>query len=647
MTVYTTLVGSTAHSTKQHAIKLQEINLDFQNLKQTVDNLDVEALAEIKQEFEGLNLEDLVTDQELINALSNYSTAQEVSTLLTNYTTTQDMNQIFDNYVLTNDLNNTLANYATTATLSDYATDQEVANLLVNYPTQQMVNDALENYVLTGDLSAALSPINEDIGTLKGQTFNISNDGTQTLIANDVTITGNVIANNITATNIDNITNKYTGNITLPSFIDNGDATLTLSGGSIALTTSPKGDSVYFRMTLPNQTLSFTDGLINYLYATPAGYAVTLQPATFYFDARAVPICRVARDGLTLIVLDYGEYALLGAQKSLLRDVFQGAIKRQTGLILSSSGTRIANCSEGYVWFGNAFKLISSFQSDLVDMDLVEVYPVAGVWTYNHNLTQYDSIYCADATYQNRVPLGSNKYCAKYFFKCIAQNKKIMFYMHGKEYTSQSTAESETIPTPPQCVGDNSLYVGKFVMLQNGTSPLSTILRIWKGPPLQALNGNYESNINTTIEHLTVSDDDLQIGDVVEMSGDIIINDYSEEGFLKFIVNPSETSPYDVCPKIKKCTTQTKKYCGVVTRIYEIGDDLDGLRFQQKCYKFASHGDCMLKVNDSSIYHVGDTVLSDLSILGDDSMITNLKISCTVGKVSKIINQNYLAIFKA
>jgi hypothetical protein len=62
---------------------------------------------------------------------------------------------------------------------------------------------------------------------------------------------------------------------------------------------------------------------------------------------------------------------------------------------------------------------------------------------------------------------------------------------------------------------------------------------------------------------------------------------------------------------------------------------------------FASHGDCMLKVNDISLYHIGDTVLSDLSVLGDDSMITNLKISCTVGKVSKIINENYIAIFKA
>jgi hypothetical protein len=55
----------------------------------------------------------------------------------------------------------------------------------------------------------------------------------------------------------------------------------------------------------------------------------------------------------------------------------------------------------------------------------------------------------------------------------------------------------------------------------------------------------------------------------------------------------------------------------------------------------------MVKVTNVSMYNVGDTLLSDLSILGDDSMITNLKISCTVGKLSKIINSTFVSIFKA
>ena len=59
-------------------------------------------------------------------------------------------------------------------------------------------------------------------------------------------------------------------------------------------------------------------------------------------------------------------------------------------------------------------------------------------------------------------------------------------------------------------------------------------------------------------------------------------------------MNPIQTVAYDVCPKIKKCVSQTKRYCGVITRIYEVGDDLDGLRFKEKCYRFASHGDCMI-----------------------------------------------------
>ena len=105
---------------------------------------------------------------------------------------------------------------------------------------------------------------------------------------------------------------------------------------------------------------------------------------------------------------------------------------------------------------------------------------------------------------------------------------------------------------------------------------------------------------------------------------------------------------------IKKCTTRTKRYCGVVVQVIEENEEIENgvtmkeiIKVGQKCYKFASHGDCLLKVPDSSICNVGDTVLSDLSILGDEETITNLKISCTIGKVSKIINDNFVAIFKA
>ena len=164
--------------------------------------------------------------------------------------------------------------------------------------------------------------------------------------------------------------------------------------------------------------------------------------------------------------------------------------------------------------------------------------------------------------------------------------------------------------------------------------------------------------LNTTITHLTLQDEgdlvNLFIGDVVELSGKIMINEV-ENGLLDFIVDPPEIKPTDCCPVIRKCTTRSKKYCGVIVEVIEAGNEIEigemSLMKQKvttlkKCYKFATHGDFLVKVPNSNSYNVGDTILSDLSVLGDEETITNLKISCTIGKVSKIINNEYIAIFK-
>ena len=99
---------------------------------------------------------------------------------------------------------------------------------------------------------------------------------------------------------------------------------------------------------------------------------------------------------------------------------------------------------------------------------------------------------------------------------------------------------------------------------------------------------------------------------------------------------------------------ENKKYCGVIVQVVNAGETIDtgsvikeSLKVARKCYRFASHGDCLVKVPDSSLYSVGDTVLSDLSILGDKETITNLKISCTIGKVSRVLSEEYIAVFKA
>ena len=156
------------------------------------------------------------------------------------------------------------------------------------------------------------------------------------------------------------------------------------------------------------------------------------------------------------------------------------------------------------------------------------------------------------------------------------------------------------------------------------------------------------SSLNTTIKHLVYSEEELEVGDAVEMTGDIAVNTFTDSD-INFAVNPETINSDDVPPVVKKCTTKTPKYCGVIIEKYSVDDKIihgevmkTELTCKCKMYRIATHGDFILHVPDSSVYEVGDVVLSDLSKLTE---MTVLNDSCKIGKVSKVLNDTTLAIF--
>ena len=99
-------------------------------------------------------------------------------------------------------------------------------------------------------------------------------------------------------------------------------------------------------MTASNPaTLTPTDQQTNYFYSfynngNPI-YGFTLNPLTFVFDARFVPAARIIRDGNDLYAVDYSNYSISGANKAIIKDVFLNGVQRVTGLVLSTTATRI------------------------------------------------------------------------------------------------------------------------------------------------------------------------------------------------------------------------------------------------------------------------------------------------------------------
>ena len=156
------------------------------------------------------------------------------------------------------------------------------------------------------------------------------------------------------------------------------------------------------------------------------------------------------------------------------------------------------------------------------------------------------------------------------------------------------------------------------------------------------------NQLNTTITHnapLEECLDIFELGCPVFMSGEV----YN----LKNGNYTKETNTIDCIPSVKSTGTY-KEFLGIVVNKHKSGDKVkigDVMKkdviINQDTIDFATHGDYYFRVDDSSKYKIGDTVLYDGSIIDDDIPITNKIIKSTIGSITGIINEHYVSVFKS
>ena len=154
--------------------------------------------------------------------------------------------------------------------------------------------------------------------------------------------------------------------------------------------------------------------------------------------------------------------------------------------------------------------------------------------------------------------------------------------------------------------------------------------------------------INTTITHnapIVESLNNYEIGSPVFMSGHVYR--YGEGTYVE------ETTSTDCISSVKSTGTY-KEFLGIVVNKHKSGDKVTigdvvkyDVEINQETVDFATHGDYYFRVDDSSKYKIGDTVLYDGSIVDDDVPITNKIIKSTIGSITGIINEHYVSVFKS
>ena len=154
--------------------------------------------------------------------------------------------------------------------------------------------------------------------------------------------------------------------------------------------------------------------------------------------------------------------------------------------------------------------------------------------------------------------------------------------------------------------------------------------------------------LNQTITHNAPVNEDIanfQIGSPVFTTGQVV--------HLQDCVYKSGTeNPIDCITSVKSSGSY-RQYLGICVALHKSGDVITigdtikkDIELKQDTIDFATHGDFYFRVNDTSEYSVGDIVLFDGNKLSDDLVITTKIMSSIVGKVTGIIDDHLLCVFK-
>ena len=151
-------------------------------------------------------------------------------------------------------------------------------------------------------------------------------------------------------------------------------------------------------------------------------------------------------------------------------------------------------------------------------------------------------------------------------------------------------------------------------------------------------NGTPYVSKSFTVTHISPIDEnytynDFTIGSPVYMSGKVYVKDYENKTW-----KPSTRNNTIDCISSIKPTGVLKEYLGIC-----VSKETDEI-------VFASHGDFLVKVGDSSKYEIGDIIYindnMDISILDENTPLTAKINKSIVGTVTSIIDSEFVAVFR-
>jgi hypothetical protein len=326
-------------------------------------------------------------------------------------------------------------------------------------------NSATEKWEVSTDVAALSGLTDVDVSTIVNG---------NTLVYNSST--GKYYPGDGPSTKRNNVDNS--GIYTTPSFVNNGDGSITIGVGVYNLYHTADFSGNIYQHTINGNTFVLENNKTNYILASynngnPLIYVTSSMPAPYSYLS---PILTIYREGTELYQLNWNDQG-----KGLINKITYQSIRvdrfqiEPDEVLLSTSGKKIL-LTGGTVWRGGISTEISSFNSSTGTVDYF--YHVGGVWTKTNAMPDtstgcYVTKWYDDGT--DLVELTADDHCAiNWVYRAVGSSENCIAIILGKrDYTLSRTQISQPIDNLPDLINNFFVLIGRIIVRKdNSITPI-------------------------------------------------------------------------------------------------------------------------------------------------------------------------------
>jgi len=282
------------------------------------------------------------------------------------------------------------------------------------------------------------------------------------------------------------------GMVMLPSYLDNGDGTVTIGVATARIYSSNDFSGELKEYSITGGTYTLGDNattyiVVNYNSGTPEYQAITNY--SLITESNIIPVFALYRHGTTISRLNYG---ILG--RGLSNKIHQRLIRAEkfsveSGLILSESATRRIIVSSGVVWHGITQINMQACDSNVANTcELIS--NVGGVTTFTA-ITQYNNTQYDNGT--NLALLGNNHYGINWVYRSVENSSKTYVLLGNEDYETWALA-ALGLPRAdvPDIIKSGCILVGRIIVRATASSA-AEIDNIANPDPVYATIPNHDN----------------------------------------------------------------------------------------------------------------------------------------------------------